>query len=380
MAEWDEQGGTELTELVEEDLLPYLEYQPEEGGELQRVPLSRIPFYIGRATEADHTIHSRHVSTFHAEIDRVGDGFAVRDLGSTNGTYVNNEKVTHSPLRDGDTLHVAEKELRFSCERFSWSGWDATALATTVRHEQGIDDVHRLERILGEQAVSAVFQPIVRLSDGATLAYEALGRNALPGLDWGPGKLFHVAEMRGKAAQLSRLLREVALRDARELPAGQMHLFLNIHPAELEAPGFYESLEELRAGLREGQFAVLEVHEAAITDPKSMMRARERLHEMGLGIAYDDFGAGQSRLRELSEVPPDYLKLDMGLVRDIDRNAVRQDLVRAVCRIMAEQGAQVLAEGVESDVERTTCLQLGCTFGQGFLFGRPAAVSSLPAP
>lgn len=375
MGGWTDEGVTELTELVDHDVLPVLEYQPDEGGELQRVRVSKLPFYIGRAAEADHTIASRHVSTFHVEIDRAGDSFVIRDLGSTNGTYVNDERITHSALRHGDTIHVAHKELRFSCESFSFSEWDATALATTVRPERVIDDVHQLDRILAQRAVAAAFQPIVRITDGATLAYEALGRNAMQGLDWGPGKLFRVADTCGKSVALSRLLREVALSDARSLPLGQMHLFLNLHPAELHAPDFFESLGDLRARLRDGQFAVLEVHEAAVTDPESMLRMRERLHEMGLGIAYDDFGAGQSRLRELSEVPPDYLKLDMGLVRDIDRNELRQDLVRAVCRVMADQGAQVLAEGIETKAERATCMELGCTFGQGFLFGRPKPVS-----
>ena len=122
----------------------------------------------------------------------------------------------------------------------------------------------------------------------------------------------------------------------------------------------------------EGVRPVMEIHEAAVTDPRAMMRIRARLQELDIGLAYDDFGAGQSRLMELVEVPPDYLKLDMALVRDIDRSQKRQDLVGALVSVMSDLGIEVLAEGIERGEEGVVCRELGCKLGQGYHYGRPA--------
>ena len=75
---------------------------------------------------------------------------------------------------------------------------------------------------------------------------------------------------------------------------------------------------ELKKAFRKGQRMVLEVHEGVVTDLPTMHWLRDQLNDLGVGLAYDDFGAGQSRLTELAEVPPDFIKLDMSLIRGID--------------------------------------------------------------
>src|SRR5207253_2468834 len=96
------------------------------------------------------------------------------------------------------------------------------------------------------------------------------------------------------AGELSRLLREVAVQQASDLPAGA-RLFLNLHPAELADDNLLRTLEGIPqavAGLRQ---VVLELHEEAVAVAKMIRRLRERLDELGIGLAYDDFGAGQAR-------------------------------------------------------------------------------------
>ena len=162
----------------------------------------------------------------------------------------------------------------------------------------------------------------------------------------------------------------------RYLPERPIAVFFNLHPAEMaDLEEVTSELRRVAAGLDTDQDAVLEIHEGAVTDPKAMRIIRERLRELDIGLAYDDFGAGQSRLMELVEVPPDYLKLDMALVRDIDRSPKRQDLVRALVSFMCDLGIEVIAEGIERVEEAETCRQLGCSLGQGYLLGRPAAIA-----
>ena len=208
------------------------------------------------------------------------------------------------------------------------------------------------------------------------IGYEALARNALPDTKYGPADLFMLATQLDKAAELSRLMRSVALEDAPGLPGGELRVFINAHPKEMASADFASSLRWVSDALPD-QIPVLEIHEGAITDPKAMRRLRDELSDMRIELAYDDFGAGRSRLRELTEVPPDFIKLDMSLIRGIDTNAPRQDLVRALTKVMVDLGIAVLAEGIETEAEYLACVELGCELGQGYLIERPQPVASL---
>ena len=127
---------------------------------------------------------------------------------------------------------------------------------------------------------------------------------------------------------------------------------------------------------RSSQF-VVEINEKAIVDLVALRKLRDEFREVGLQVAYDDFGAGQARFLELADLPPDYVKLDMALVRDLHLNGARQSLVRAITKASLDLGVKVISEGIETREEADICQSLGCTYGQGFLFSRPQAASSL---
>jgi len=356
-------------------VVPFLEHQ-QKGRPPHRIKLHKFPFRIGRSPRADHVIYSQEVSTLHAEIVRDGDDFVLRDLGSTNGTFVNAERTMQHSLRAGDIVHIASEEHRFGFT----DGPKPDDVESTLAWNPGearpdMRETHDLGRVFALRAVSAVFQPIVRLTDGARVAYETLGRVTIEQGRYSIGDTLRIASERGQAARLSRLIREVAVSEMRHLPEKPISIFFNLHPAEmLDLDEVASELRRVAEALAVDQEAVLEIHESAVTDPKAMRIIRERLRERQIGLAYDDFGAGQSRLMELVEVPPDYLKLDMSLVRDIDRSPKRQDLVGALVTVMCDLGIEVIAEGIERGEEAETCRQLGCSLGQGYFFGRPAPI------
>ena len=102
-----------------------------------------------------------------------------------------------------------------------------------------------------------------------------------------------------------------------------------------------------------------------------------QLKSMGLKFAYDDFGAGQSRLNELAEVPPDFVKFDMSLIRNIDRaQGTKQKMLSRLVHMVADLGSTSLAEGVETEGEAVVCRQMGFKLCQGYLTGRPALVDA----
>lgn len=360
-----------MSETRQRRLRPYLEHVPPNGAPPHRVVIDRFPFRIGRSPDADHSLYSRQVSTLHAEIVQAGAGFVLRDLDSTNGTFVNGERIEERWLHAGDIVHVAEEELRFGLTE-GRGRREPTLASPEGRQQRLIRETNDLSRVIANRALRAAFQPIVPLDDPRqVVGYEALARVTLEG--YTVGEVLRIAAERGEAATLSRMMRSVALGEIVRLPARPLSLFFNLHPAEMSEP---ERLEEAFVGvaraLRPDQRAFLEVHEAAVTDLDVMRWIAERLRAAGIGLVYDDFGAGQSRLMELVEVPPDVIKLDMSLVRDIDQSQKREDLVRALVAVMRDMGIQVLAEGVERAEEAETCRNLGCALGQGYLFGRPA--------
>jgi EAL domain-containing protein (putative c-di-GMP-specific phosphodiesterase class I) len=154
-------------------------------------------------------------------------------------------------------------------------------------------------------------------------------------------------------------------------------LFANAHPRETFEPGFVEGIAALVAQ-HPGLDLVLEIHETAVLDPARMRELGVRLAEIGVRFAYDDFGAGQARLNELSEVPPHFVKFDIALVNGLAAAGARkQRVVSDLVRLVADLGSISLAEGIEQPADAEVCRQMGFRLMQGYLFGKPVAVDAI---
>jgi EAL domain-containing protein (putative c-di-GMP-specific phosphodiesterase class I) len=355
---------------------PYLEYFPEPGGALRRERLTHTPFRIGRDASADLVIYCPRVSKAHAEIVLDEGDLCIRDLGSTNGTFVNGRRVQDRvTLTDGDILHLAEKEFRFGCDSEEWPNTivDATQPAKLTGQRSLMQDSRYFRELLDGRQVTAYFQPIVTLADRQVVAYEALARGRHEALPESPGPLFALAEKLALAASLSRACRAVAAGESAGLPRPHA-LFLNIHPAELREASFLESLP---GSLPADQPLVLEIPEDYAGDVRMLEQLRARLGDRNVRLAYDDFGVGQARLSALAQVPVDYVKLDRTIVQGLPHSSALRDLMRGLGQVCANLGTQVIAEGVETEEEAGVCLELGCPLGQGYLFARPMPAADL---
>jgi EAL domain-containing protein (putative c-di-GMP-specific phosphodiesterase class I) len=323
------------------------------------------PFLVGRHSKASLTIASPTVSNVHAEL-RVESGVLyVKDLGSTNGTFINGERVEGEfALASGDLLQFAEIVFRVGLDA---GRYDAKTLAGDSA-DRALALI-QFDKLMSERAVVPHFQPIIALRDMSIEGFEILGRSRLFGLTT-PHSMFSAAAVLDLESELSRMMRSEGMSCARGLPGNPL-LFANTHPAELQEEGVLEfSLRELREGAPAARM-VLEIHEAAVTCVKQMRELRSVLNDLNIGLAYDDFGAGQARLVELGDVPPDYLKFDIELVHEIDRaTPERQRMLASLVRIVSDLGIASVAEGVETEAEHEACRQMGFDFGQGFHYGR----------
>ena len=355
----------------------FLEHYSEPGGPPERIPLIVVPFTIGRAETANHVIYSNKVSKEHAAIVIIGGRYAVRDLESTNGTFVNGRRVGEELLADGDIIHVAHVEFCFRdrpAAPVASPVRDLEKERTTMVQTAQPDSLIRGSRLITEliemEAAEILYQPIVDLQTRQVRAFEALGRGTHPDLSSNPEVLFQQAEQCGLVIELSQMFAKRAVEGSHKLPPGTS-VFVNIHARQIERELSQPWLATLRALAHPDHPIVIEIAEASVTSVSAMAVHKAMFSELGLGFAYDDFGAGQARLLELIDVPPDYLKLDKSLLQGIDRALPRQEIVGALVKVVSSLGVQVVAEGIESEDVAQACAELGCSLGQGYLFGHP---------
>ena len=349
--------------------------QLSEDQPVQSIRVDGHPFLVGRHPRAALTIPSPTVSNVHAELRLDNDQLLVKDLGSTNGTFVNGVRLeSEVALRSGDLLQFAETVFRVTLDA---AQFDAKTIAGDSS-DRAIALI-QFDKLIAERAVLPHYQPIVGITERDVRGYEVLGRSRLFGLTT-PRAMFSAAAVLDLESELSRMMRGEGIRVAASLPANPQ-LFVNTHPTEMLEPGVLEfSLRELRESAPEAKI-VLEIHEAAVTCAKQMRELRAVLADLGMGLAYDDFGAGQARLVELVEAPPDYLKFDIELIHGIDAaTPERQRMLESLVRAVTDLGIAALAEGVETPEEHEVCRQLGFQLGQGFFYGRPATARSFAEP
>lgn len=229
-----------------------------------------------------------------------------------------------------------------------------------------------------DEALSAswmAFQPIVQASDRRVFAYEALVRSqsALRG----PAELFDAADRLQRAHELGRTIRR-KVAEAASAARSDALLFVNVHASELND-------NELLSGdaplAKIAERVVLELTERSAIHRVAGLETRlARLRALGFRIALDDLGQGYAGLAGLLQLRPDFVKLDMSLVRNIDRSSRQQCLTKGMARICSRDlGILVVCEGVERPEERDALIANGLDLQQGYLFARPAAGFPVPS-
>jgi EAL domain-containing protein (putative c-di-GMP-specific phosphodiesterase class I) len=211
------------------------------------------------------------------------------------------------------------------------------------------------------------YQPIVSWSKRSTFAYEALVRNEEPTLR-SPPDLFEAAERLGRLQDLGRAVRDRVARTLDEQPISAL-LFINLHALELDDDSLISAAAPLS---KHAARVVLEVTERAPLEKIRDVTARvAQLRGLGYRIAVDDLGAGYAGLTSFAHLEPEVVKVDMSLIRGIDRSPMKQKLLRSIVTLCRELRIEIIAEGVETVTERDALVDIGGDLCQGYLFARP---------
>jgi EAL domain-containing protein (putative c-di-GMP-specific phosphodiesterase class I) len=288
------------------------------------------------------------------------------------------------------TLDSAQKAVEFGAFRYitkpPGKGELEEAIQRALRmHElarmrrKALDLVQETGHALGDRAslesrfavatasLRMAFQPIVSLAQLQVIGYEALLRTSEPTLAR-PDHFIDAAQRLGRLHDLGRVIRARTAQAARELPQ-DARLFVNLHANDL----FDEDLVLPSAPLSAlAQRITLEVTErASLRQGADVMGRLALLRALGYHLAVDDLGAGYAGLSSLAIIDPEVVKLDMSLIRDVDRTPAKQEVIRSMARLCRELGMELIVEGVETASERDTLAGLGCDLMQGYLFARP---------
>jgi EAL domain-containing protein (putative c-di-GMP-specific phosphodiesterase class I) len=221
---------------------------------------------------------------------------------------------------------------------------------------------------LGDPAI--VFQPIVSLSSRASIGYEGLARFAAeparPVDAW-----FKDATRLGRGFELEIAALQRAL--AASVPLDRSaFISVNLSPTTLADDRLTLALAD-----RDLSAVVFEITEhVEVDDYPALRSAIAGWRCRGVRLAIDDAGAGYASLRHVLSLAPEFVKLDLSLVRDIDTDLARQAMATALVAFAAKSATTVIAEGIETQAELTTLISLGVTIGQGYFMGRPAPAAA----
>jgi diguanylate cyclase (GGDEF)-like protein len=279
-------------------------------------------------------------------------------------------------LRDADLAMYRAKSL----------GKNRTEVYNVSMHTQATTRLHLesdLRRALRDQEFVLHYQPIVALPTEEIVGFEALVRWQIPGgaLVY-PGDFITVAEETGLIVPLGLwVLREACkTKRAWNQQFGQTHklgMSVNISPRQFAQHDLARDVERVlqETGVDPAMIKLEITESGTMGDPERAVRVLSQLKSFGVQLSVDDFGTGYSSLSYLHKFPIDVLKIDRSFVSDMVDNEDSRQVVKTIMALAKGMAMQVVAEGIECREQALQLTQLGCDFGQGYLFSKP-----LPAP
>jgi diguanylate cyclase (GGDEF)-like protein len=304
---------------------------------------------------------------------RVGDQEVV--LTASTGIVIANDTHTDAGalLRDADTaMYRAKERGRANSQVFDNS--------MRMRAVQRLELETSLRHAIETDQLRVLYQPQVRMTDGVTVACEALVRWQHPqrGLI-DPGDFIPIAEESGLITPLGNWVIRHVVADMKRSIAS-LPVSVNVSPRQLADPDFVDTVRDIvyGAGVDPANLC-LEVTESALfADPDTALLRLSALRALGVRLAIDDFGIGFSSLWHLRQVPEvDLLKIDRAFISEIGQNRKDGAIVGAVIVLAGSLGMEIVAEGIETEEQADELRAMGADYGQGWFYGRPRELHDL---
>lgn len=233
-----------------------------------------------------------------------------------------------------------------------------------------------LRSALSREQFYVELQPKVRLSDKKLLGFEALARWTLPdGQQIPPSQFIPLAETSGLIGKLDQLVLLQTCRALHELKAAgiEVPIAFNVSSSDLTEPKFFNRMLKLieDAGISPNQLELEITETQAVKDYSRISPSLRKLIALGMGVSIDDFGIGYSSLSHITDLAATTLKIDKSFVDRLGHSRADEQVVDMILRLGECFEFTIIAEGIETEQQRTALMNRGCQMGQGFLFARP---------
>ena len=247
---------------------------------------------------------------------------------------------------------------------------DIQPASNAVAEEKKNEKIVELRRIIDERDFRTFFQPIVDMKTREAIGYEILTRGPKGSFFEDAAGLFSFAADMNMFFELNAIARIIGVKRASFLKADHL-LFLNIDTSEIELDAF-KKLEFLTGSeVRPSQICFEITERTCIKSFTILLSQFDYFRSQGIRVVIDDVGAGYSSLKAIAELKPEFLKIDMSLVRGVDSDNVKSIIISTILDLGEGTESKVVAEGVETEREYDKLLSLGVMYGQGYLFGKP---------
>ncbi|MCW2566419.1 MAG: hypothetical protein JWN54_516 [Mycobacterium sp.] len=275
--------------------------------------------------------------------------------------------LADSLLRDADAAMFSAKSLGRARHAF----FDT---ALRGRGRARLEATNELRGAVERDELVAYYQPIVELETARPVGVEALVRWAHPARGLvPPGEFIGLAEETGLIVDIGDWVLRRAATDVAAWGSGDLGCSVNLSPRQLATPDVVARVTRAleRSGLEPHRLTVEITETAVLEDIDEAVRVLDRLKRLGLQVAVDDFGTGYASLGYLKRLPVDSLKIDRSFVTDVAAGGEDAKIAAAVIGLAAALDLKVVAEGIETQVQLQALIDLGCRYGQGYLFARP---------
>jgi len=295
----------------------------------------------------------------------------------------NHQLSLYRPL----SIHLGYTEIKYKpdahIESLTYKAIkEASTAAKQYAHAEEHAKLRAIRQIIDQKQIRTVFQPIFSLKTGAVLGYEALSRGPMGTAYESPSQLFAIADDFQCLQELENLCHSTAIQSiGTELRDN--YLFVNVNPLILNPNNYEKGL--MQNAIRDSRLrfknVVLELTERTEVQDYAQLRESLRYYRnQGFVIAIDDAGSGYSSLAAIAELQPEFVKIDMSLIRDIDKSPTKKAMLETLLGFASKVNARIICEGIETEEELKVLCSIGCDYGQGFFLARPGNLGQVINP
>lgn len=252
----------------------------------------------------------------------------------------------------------------------------ATAMAEKKVESEFNEMLHLLRKVISQRDIKLLAQPIIDVATKQIRAWEMLTRGPSGTVLENPLSLFSIARQTGLLYPLEMIVIEKAFQQITDVEC-RHDVFVNCTPITLANSRFIQDLKKLMKQFKRispSQITFEVTERDSIEGLKDFIHNIKLLRLMGFRIAVDDTGSGYASLNTISEIMPEIIKIDRSVIENIDKNTVKESMLKGLLLVAKEAGSLVVAEGIESEEEASVLSKHKVDLAQGYFYARPAAL------